>query len=175
MYLRYLWSVLRHKWYVLKAGRKISVPLWRLLIHDWSKFTPTEFGRYARWHFSGRKNRQEWAIAWHHHLRQNTHHQEYYLLGWYGEDKSFYAGIGEPIADFLVVLPMPESCVREMVADMLAASRVYTGKWDIASWLNANGPKMLLHKDTLDLVNDIMIEMNYCLTNCDWSWLAPMS
>ena len=40
-HLRYLSYVLRHKWYVLWAGLWLGVPLWRLLIHDWSKFSRT--------------------------------------------------------------------------------------------------------------------------------------
>ena len=43
-HLRYLGYVLRHKWFVLVAGLKVGAPLWRLLIHDWSKFTAAEWG-----------------------------------------------------------------------------------------------------------------------------------
>jgi hypothetical protein len=46
-HLRYLSYVLRHKWWVLVAGLKVGAPLWRLLIHDWSKFTPAEWGPYV--------------------------------------------------------------------------------------------------------------------------------
>ena len=45
LYLRYL---LRHKWFVFQAGRKTGAPLWRLILHDWSKFTPAEWAPYAR-------------------------------------------------------------------------------------------------------------------------------
>jgi hypothetical protein len=44
-YLRYL---VRHKWFVLQAGLKTGAPLWRLLIHDWSKFLPVEWRAYVR-------------------------------------------------------------------------------------------------------------------------------
>jgi hypothetical protein len=39
-HVRYLSYVVRHKWFVLLAGIKTGAPLWRLLIHDWSKFAP---------------------------------------------------------------------------------------------------------------------------------------
>lgn len=42
-YLRYLG---RHKRYVYAAGVRLGVPRWRLLLHDWSKFLPSEFGPY---------------------------------------------------------------------------------------------------------------------------------
>jgi hypothetical protein len=44
-YLRYL---LRHKWYVLRAGLKTGAPLWRLIVHDASKFRPREWRPYVR-------------------------------------------------------------------------------------------------------------------------------
>lgn len=43
-WFRFAWVILKHKWFVLLAGLEVGVPLWRLIIHDWSKFTPAEFG-----------------------------------------------------------------------------------------------------------------------------------
>jgi hypothetical protein len=48
MHLRYLRYIVRHKWFVLLAGLKTGAPLWRLIVHDWSKFTPREWFAYAR-------------------------------------------------------------------------------------------------------------------------------
>jgi len=161
-------STLKHKFYVLIAGMWLGVPLWQLLAHDISKFSVAEFPRYARYYFGQEKDRGEWAKAWHHHQRLNAHHPEYWLLSW-----RFCGGVGQPVADNVVVLPMPEMYVREMVADWFAASKIYTGRWDIATWLNKNGPKMIMHKGTVRLVGDIMVEMGYYLTdNCSWSWMA---
>jgi hypothetical protein len=44
---QYLKYVVRHKWFVLVAGLHVGAPLWRLLIHDWSKFLPCEWRPYA--------------------------------------------------------------------------------------------------------------------------------
>lgn len=66
-HLRYLRYVLVHKWWVLVAGLRVwpvygrdwrEAPawfayLWRLLIHDWSKFLPGEWGPYVA-NFYGR-------------------------------------------------------------------------------------------------------------------------
>jgi hypothetical protein len=46
-HLRYLTYVLRHKWFVLVAGLRVGVPVWRLLAHDLSKFSPAEWGPYV--------------------------------------------------------------------------------------------------------------------------------
>ncbi len=43
--------LLRHKWYVLRAGLKLNVSLLRLLIHDWSKLTPIEWMAYTHYFF----------------------------------------------------------------------------------------------------------------------------
>ena len=34
--------VIKHKWVVFKLCCKIGIP-WRGFMHDWSKFSPTEF------------------------------------------------------------------------------------------------------------------------------------
>lgn len=46
-HLQYLWYVLRHKWFVFLGGLKTGAPIWRLLIHDWSKFSPQEWRGYV--------------------------------------------------------------------------------------------------------------------------------
>lgn len=51
LYLRYL---LRHKLFVFQAGLKTGAPIWRLIIHDWSKFLPSEWIPYVE-KFYGRK------------------------------------------------------------------------------------------------------------------------
>lgn len=47
-HLAYLRYVLRHKWFVFRAGVRLGVPLWRLVVHDLSKFSPAEWGAYVR-------------------------------------------------------------------------------------------------------------------------------
>lgn len=171
MYWKQLKSLARHKWYVFVAGRLVGVSVWRLLVHDWSKFTPVEFINYARFKY-GVNSVEGWAKAWLHHLHHNPHHQEHWVLSW-GGNPDFYDKVGEHIALFVTLLPMPEMYAREMVADWMGASRAYTGSWDIAAWLNKNGPGMHLHAETVVLIDAVMKEIGYVLTdNCDWSWVA---
>jgi hypothetical protein len=49
---KYLVYLMRHKWFVLLACRKLRVPLWRAVVHDWSKFLPSEWFPYVRF-FNG--------------------------------------------------------------------------------------------------------------------------
>lgn len=170
IYFKQLSSLLLHKWYVFLAGWMIGVPFWRLAIHDWSKFMPTEFFRYARYKY-GNGSKEEWAIGWLHHLHYEAHHPEHWIILWNG-NPDFYSEIGgKDIAKYVSIWPMPEIFVREMIADMHGTSRQMIGSWDISKWLNKNGPKIHFHNETITLINKIMKEIGYILTdNCDWSW-----
>lgn len=169
IYLKQLKVLLIHKWYVFRIGLTIgNIPLWRLLIHDWSKFTPTEFIPYARYKFRD-GGRKEWSIGWKHHLHHNPHHPEHWVLLWHGDPK-FYSDIGNDIGKYISVLPMPEIFVREMLADMHATSKQISGDYDISRWLNNNGPKMFFHPDTITLIDKIMTELGYFNENLQWSY-----
>ena len=166
IYLKFLWSLLRHKWYVLVAGCKTGVPLWRLIIHDLSKFTPAEFGSYARnFHgdYSQSPNDREkvsidFTYAWLHHENNNPHHWGYWV-----------PRSGRQADE---ALPMPETYVREMIADCMGASKAYTGSWDIAIWLNKHGPNWKIHSETERLIACTMVDLGYFITdNCPWSWM----
>lgn len=49
MFRKYLWYLIRHRWYVMLACFREGL-YWQGLIHDWSKFLPGEFFPYA-WYF----------------------------------------------------------------------------------------------------------------------------
>ena len=166
-YFLFLKSLLRHKWYVLRAGRLTGVPLWRSLIHDWNKFTPSEFGRYAR-NFQGDYSKSpndrdrvslEFTLAWLHHENRSPHHWGYWI-------PRTGQSAGKP-------LPMPETHVREMIADFMGASKAYTDSWGIAAWLNRAGPEMRLHSDTVETISDVMHGAGYLLRERrGWSWIS---
>lgn len=96
VYLRYLGNLLLHKWFVFLECCKAGIPI-RGLLHDLSKFLPSEFGPYAR-HF-GRSEVQraettaeeeariqaEFKLAWNAHQNRNKHHWENWVL--IGEDE----------------------------------------------------------------------------------------
>lgn len=157
IYLRFLWSLLRHKWFVVRAGWFLGVPLWRLIIHDWGKFTPIEFGRYAR-QFQGDGDPQ-FGLAWLHHENHHRHHWGYWIPR---------SGLSADLP-----LPMPETDVREMIADCMGAGKAYTGSWDIANWINQHGREWRLHDETERRIWAVMTEAGYFATdNCPWSWMA---
>ena len=165
-HLRYLSYVLRHKWFVLVAGLRVGAPLWRLLIHDWSKLTPAEWFPYVR-KFYGKVESDEsrartlriasvaigrtqaeideaFDRAWLHHQHANPHHWQHWVLR---ED----GGATLP-------LPMPGGLAREMVADWLGAGRAITGRWEAGDWYAKNRSNMVLHPDTREYVERLIAE-----------------
>ena len=108
--------VLKHKWYVFIYCTKLGMPL-RGLMHDMSKFSPTEFFESIKY-YSGVKSpitisRQAngYSKAWLHHKGRNKHHIEY----WYDWN----------VKETPVV---PYKYAIEMLCDHIAAGQVYKGK-----------------------------------------------
>ena len=148
----YLNYVIRHKWFVLVAGRTMKVPLWRLLIHDWSKFLPCEWFPYVRSFYNPNgskriwKNRDPWDkmefdVAWNHHQKANKHHWQYWIL------------INDSDEPQLRPQIMPEKYWREMIADWMAAGRAITGEWEVWEWYAKNRDKIILHEQIRKLVD----------------------
>jgi len=156
-YLRYLRYLAIHKWYVFREclGRGL---IWRGIIHDFSKFLPSEFIPYARYFYgaypkmsdmtSGEKERyflngggltKEWVRinfdeAWLYHQHRNKHHHQFWCLRYDNGD--------------VKPLEMPLVFVKELVADWRGAGMAVNGKDDILGWYIKNRDNMLLHKTT---------------------------
>lgn len=158
-YFRY---VLRHKWFVFVAGLALRVPLWQLIIHDWSKFTPAEWGAYVATFYGpdGVKRYQPgpaFDAAWNHHQKVNPHHWQYWVL------------IRDSDEPRVMALPMSERYAREMVADWCGAGRAITGRWEVRQWWHGtegrpgNRERAVLHADTLALVDQLVAQAGIAL------------
>jgi hypothetical protein len=146
--MKYFWATIRHKWFVFLASFKVGVPLWFAIIHDWSKFLPSELPHYDRQFFGDRGDPVGFAVAWLYHQNRHPHHPEFWITR---HDHSH----GEKVA-IDECLPMPEVYIREMIADWLGASMAYTGSWDMQEWLAGNLEKKRLHPDTRIAVIDLL-------------------
>ena len=122
---RHFKTVCRHKAIVLRECHQCGIT-WQGLVHDLSKFSPTEFSPSAKY-FQGDKSPIEaekeaigYSDAWLHHKAHNKHHWEYWTdFGQNGE-----------------VLPhkIPYRYVVEMICDWISAGMVYSGDtWTQAS------------------------------------------
>ena len=114
---QHLRTISYHKYLVMKGCFQIG--LYRQgLLHDLSKYSPTEFLVGARF-FQGNRSpnnaeREEkgYSEAWMHHKGRNKHHYEYWSD--YSIEKQG-----------MVPVPMPTVYVLEMFMDRVAASKVY--------------------------------------------------
>ena len=140
MYLLQIKAILVHKWFVFVCGRKVGgIPLLNLVIHDLSKFHPSEFFVYARKLNGGHCFDFEWTRATTLHKHRNPHHPEFWAR---------YDGIH----------PMPEIYVREMVADWMAVDMSYKNVTPFREWVRAHVPKMSLHKKTKEILCIVLAE-----------------
>lgn len=147
-HLKYLNYLIRHKWFVFLAGIKFKAPLWRLIIHDWSKFLPSEWFPYAESFYGGYKERPQhvkdaFDSAWNHHQKRNKHHFQYWVLI---ED----SGAIKP-------LEIPEKYLREIASDWSGAGRAITGKWEVWSYYQKVKDKTLLHPKTRQLFEELLL------------------
>lgn len=126
---RHFGTINRHKWEVMKNCFRVG--LYRQgLLHDLSKYSPTEFLVGVRY-YQGKRSpngaeREErgYSSAWLHHKGRNKHHFEY----WVDFSTSFEEGMSG--------VEMPLRYLIEMVMDRIAASKVYEkGNYtDASAW-----------------------------------------
>lgn len=124
------------------------------LLHDMSKYSPTEFIPGCRYYQGNRSpneiERMErgYSSAWLHHKGRNRHHLEYWID---------YTTDGSHRMDGM---KMPLRYVCEMVCDRVAASRIYLKEryTDASAWeyYARSRDHYLLHPDTRALLEQLL-------------------
>ena len=134
-------TITHHKWVVFKLCVKAGIP-WRGFMHDWSKYSPTEFWESVKYYTGERspiyycKKENGYSNAWLHHKGRNKHHYEY----WY----DYTAPEQTPV--------IPYKYTVEMICDTFAAGITYKGNewtqsyqkeyWDRTKHLAKLNPKI---------------------------------
>lgn len=149
-------NVMKHKWLVFILCCKAGIPF-RGLIHDLSKFSPTEFFQGVKYYKDGKRSPIEYAKqdygyakAWLHHRGRNKHHPEY----WHDENAP----------ENLPIIPFKYMC--EMICDQIAAGKVYQGKnwtkeYQLSYW-NKHVDTFLLNAKLKVFVTEMLTEVaNY--------------
>ena len=112
-------TITYHKYLVARGCFQVGLYKQGLL-HDMSKYSPSEFLVGARYFQGDRSpnNAEREAIgyssAWLHHKGRNKHHYEYWI------DYSM-----STVPGGMLPVPMPDRYIAEMVMDRIAASKVY--------------------------------------------------
>jgi hypothetical protein len=142
-----------HRLLVLEGCLRVGL-IWQGLVHDLSKYSPTEFRAGAKYYQGNRspnaaeREDKGYSEAWMHHKGRNRHHYEYWT------DMNLQTRNYESV-------PMPRKYLVEMVMDRRAACLVYQ-KGDYTpgaalEYLERSREKVLMHPQTLR-------ELTYLLT-----------
>lgn len=151
--IEYLKYIVRHKAHVFVECCRLGIP-WRGLVHDLSKFHPAEWFPYRDYFYPGtvhddcvvsfsrRVREVAFDAAWLRHIHCNPHHWQHWLLV---EDDT---GRGR-------ALPMPDKCIREMLADWRGMARA-RGRDSVKEWYSGTRRDMTLHAATVDALHSLM-------------------
>lgn len=167
----HLGTVLTHKRYVAEGCFKIG--LYRQgLLHDLSKFSPTEFITSVRYYEGYRSpNAVERELfgcsrAWLHHKGRNRHHFEYWID---------YSATGNEIA---FGCKMPLRYVAEMICDRRAACRAYHKRayreGDAWAYYARTKDRVIMHPDTRAVLEKALVLMRDEGEDACFCWLRQI-
>lgn len=156
--IQYLYYLIKHKWYVMLECFRFGL-IWRGIVHDASKFLPSEFFPYANFFYG--KNRHlyesskkksgyckptstedpEFDFAWISHCKRNRHHWQWWIIpDSDGKNK---------------VLPIPEPYLTEMLCDWVGAGKALGNippsndpYQNVRTWYEENKLKLNLAEET---------------------------
>ena len=113
-------------------------------LHDISKWGRDEFEAYDNY-FYGKKTEKvktEFNYAWLHHIHNNPHHWQHWVL--INDEDGTYA------------LEMPKEYVIEMICDWWAFSHKSGNLYEIFDWYKSHKKNMILHENTKKLVEELL-------------------
>jgi len=142
-YYKYLRYLIRHKYYVMVECFKVGL-YWRGIVHDLSKFYPSEFFPYANFFYNRDINNPykriyldneiDFEFAWLSHQKRNKHHWQWWiLLGDNGVTRIF---------------EMSYKYRLEMLCDWKGASKAQGRNGEIKEWYKKNKENIKLHPNT---------------------------
>lgn len=148
MYWEYLKHVLSHKWYVFKECKEEGMIL-RGILHDISKFLPSEFIPYARFiygdypEYEDRPSekykglcKQDVEMRFNKakllHYNRNPHHYQFWLFC-KGKNDHF-------------IIPMPLRCLKEMICDWRGTGIGTKGHHEAYKWYEENKDNIILNR-----------------------------
>ena len=142
-----------HRWLVFKLCCKIGEP-WRGLVHDLSKYSPTEFIESAKYYVGDHspiteaKEDKGYSEAWLHHKGRNKHHVEYWVDTTAPE----------------VTPVIPYKYAAEMICDKIAAGMAYEGKnftkeYELEYW-NKERNILQMNDKIADFITEVLTQVS---------------
>lgn len=157
-------KICQHRKYVRQMCWKVGLYKQGLL-HDLSKFSPTEFRESAKY-FSGDrspidncKKENGYSLAWFHHRGRNKHHWEYWV-------DNFEKGTQPTL--------MPFNYALEMLCDYIGAGKAYMGdkftyKAEYEWWLKKR-QTVIMHPIVWHFIEYILKELATVPTILGYNW-----
>ena len=145
-------TITKHRHAVIAHSKKAGI-LRQGLLHDLSKYGPSEFWVGAKY-YSGDRSPNEaerreygYSSAWLHHKGRNKHHFEYW------SDYDMETHEYKPVR-------MPNRYIAEMFCDRVAASKIYQGEnytveHPLEYFLRSKGRRPI-HPETSDIIEDLL-------------------
>lgn len=122
----------------------------QILNHDASKNSPEEYDAYDRYFYGDNKSFrvvQDFQKAWLHHIHENPHHWQHWVL------------VNDEPDEGEVALEMPYECIIEMICDWWAFSWQKGDLSEIFSWYDKHQKYIKLASSTRRIVEDILWEL----------------
>lgn len=126
---------------------EVKVGAWDFTFnHDRSKYSPEEYHPYDAYFYGNKSYKvvNDFNYAWLHHIHQNPHHWQYWVL------------INDDEKDGTIALEMPERYVIEMICDWWSFSHKTGDLYEIFKWYDDNKERMILHDATRKKVEYIL-------------------
>jgi hypothetical protein len=118
--------------------------------HDQSKYDEAEYGPYDAY-FYGERDEEAFNYAWLHHIHNNPHHWQHWLL---------VSDDGNPCdAGKLTALEMPKAFALEMVADWWSFSWRSGNLEEVFDWYEDHKDNIILHPKTREFVESVLDEI----------------
>lgn len=126
----------------------------KVSLHDESKYSADEYDAYDTYFYGGNKSpvvKEAFDYAWLHHIHSNPHHWQYWVL------------INDDASEGTRALEMPLEYVYEMIADWWSFSWKKGDLAEIFNWYKDHKERMILHKNTKKVVEDILSKIGRIL------------
>ena len=143
---KHLIRIIKHKYWVAHYCFQLGL-YWQGIVHDWSKFSYTEFSRSIKYWddtispLANEKNIHGYSETFLHHRGRNPHHYEYWV---------------HSLDEGGVPAKMPRKYALELVCDYLAAGRTYNKDFTYGSeynwWIKFLSSPRAIHPETKDFV-----------------------
>ena len=151
--IKHFLTITKHRHTVMLHCFKAGI-FGRGLLHDLSKYSPTEFMAGIKY-YQGTRSPNEaeresvgYSAAWLHHKGKNRHHFEYW------NDVNPKTKVYAPVK-------MPLKFVKEMFCDRVAASKIYQGKKYTDShpfeYFARGKARSYMHEETADLLEKLLV------------------